>query len=187
MSSDSDHSTAQGILAAYDDRPPIPSSDNGLDQLPIFVYGTLRHGQDNYWLLRGRTLAETPATIARMQMFSVGAYPVLIEKNDDDALVQGQLMLLHPQFYTDLLASMDQLEGYRAGDETSLFRRVERCVRTVSGRETRAWIYLINPAYLPTMQCLYIPHGDWCRYRTDLVRDLKFARLTLDRSYKERS
>src|SRR5437762_2284312 len=100
-------------------------------QLPLFVYGTLRHGQENYALLRGNTVAELPAIIERMALYSLRAYPMIVE---GESVVHGELMTLHPRVYSRLLTDLDQLEGFRPGMD-SRFWRVERCIKTQSSAE----------------------------------------------------
>jgi gamma-glutamylcyclotransferase (GGCT)/AIG2-like uncharacterized protein YtfP len=155
------------------------------EQLPLFVYGTLRRNQENYILLRGHTLAEVPATITGMTLYSLLAYPVMIEGNEGDpaqveiSIVHGELMTIHPRVYSRLLDDLDQLEGYRAGEDT-FYKRVVRCVRTASGTEINAWMYLGEKRFLEHVRHTHIPHGDWCRFRHDLIHGLRFGRFGLN-------
>jgi gamma-glutamylcyclotransferase (GGCT)/AIG2-like uncharacterized protein YtfP len=145
------------------------------DQLPLFVYGTLRRGQENYWLMRGNTVSEVPATIEQMALYSLRAYPMMVEGN---SVVYGELVTIHPRVYWRLLADLDQLEGYRPGED-SRFRRAERCVRTEGGSTLLAWVYLGNRRVLEAEPHVAIPHGDWCRFRHDLIRGTRFGRFEL--------
>ncbi len=143
------------------------------DQLPLFTYGTLRRGQENYMLLRGNTLAEIPAQINNVALYSLRAYPMLL---DGDGTVHGDLMTLHPRIYSRLIADLDQLEGYYP-DRESRFVRAQRVARTESGAEVLAWVYIGNARVLEAETHVLIPHGDWCRYRHDLVRGTRFGRF----------
>jgi gamma-glutamylcyclotransferase (GGCT)/AIG2-like uncharacterized protein YtfP len=155
-------------------------ADSG--QLPLFVYGTLRHGQENYALLRGNTLSEIPARIERMALYSLRAYPMIVE---GESVVHGELMTLHPRIYSRLLADLDQLEGYRPGKE-SRFERVERCVGTTSGAQVTAWVYVGSAQILAAEAHILIPHGDWRRYRHELIEGTRFGHFQLsDRDCKE--
>lgn len=161
------------------------------DQLPLFVYGTLRRNQENYVLLRGHTLAEIPATITGMTLFSLLAYPVMIEGSEGDpahaeaSVVHGDLMTIHPRVYTRLLADLDQLEGYRPGEDT-FYKRVVRCVRTAGGTEVNAWLYLGERRFLQHVPHTHIPHGDWSRFRHDLIHGLRFGRFGLNGSGEDK-
>jgi len=143
---------------------PQPEAD---DSLPLFVYGTLRKGGENHSLLRGRTVYEMCATLAGATLMALPRYPMLI---DGAAVVQGELMILHPRFYSDVLAKLDYFEGYRPGDDTSLYFRVERTVTSEGGSLRRAWVYMGNPRWLDPSASV-IPHGDWIRYRAEMVRE----------------
>ncbi|MCC7448904.1 MAG: gamma-glutamylcyclotransferase [Anaerolineae bacterium] len=158
------------------------------DQLPLFTYGTLRRGQENYMLLRGNTLAEIPARIEGVALYSLRAYPMLI---DGDGMVHGDLMTLHPRIYSRLMADLDQLEGYYP-DRESRFVRMQRVVRTEGGADVLAWVYMGSVRILDTEPHVLIPHGDWCRYRHDLVRGTRFGRFAAqpesdENNRKERS
>ncbi|MBX3085740.1 MAG: gamma-glutamylcyclotransferase [Anaerolineae bacterium] len=136
----------------------------GLDQPPIFVYGSLRHGMENYGLLRGRTLSEVPATLVGAQMYSLGWYPMLVEAADEYS-VRGELMILHPQHYSRVLASLDHLEGYNENDEAhSLYLRVRCPAISKSGREVEAWVYMGSEDKIVNRHGEFIPGGDWVRY-----------------------
>ncbi len=153
-----------------------------LEQSPLFVYGTLRHGQENYSLLRGNTVAEIPAVIERMALYSLRAYPMVVE---GESVVHGELMTLHPRIYSRLMADLDQLEGYRPGSD-SRFERVKRCVRTEGGAEVAAWVYVGNPHMLEVEAHVLIPHGDWRRYRHELIQGTRFGYFQLaDRDCEE--
>jgi gamma-glutamylcyclotransferase (GGCT)/AIG2-like uncharacterized protein YtfP len=147
----------------------------GSDQLPLFVYGTLRHGQENYALLRGNTVAETPAVIERMALYSLRAYPMIVE---GESIVHGELMTLHPRIYTRLLADLDQLEGYRPGAD-SRFRREQHCVQTEGGAQLVAWVYVGDPRTLAQEPHILVPHGDWRRHRHELIRGTRFGGFQL--------
>jgi gamma-glutamylcyclotransferase (GGCT)/AIG2-like uncharacterized protein YtfP len=157
-------------------------SDLSDEQIPLFVYGTLRHGQENYMLLRGNTLSEIPATISGMVIYSLSTYPVIVE---GESVVHGDLMTIHPRSYSRVLEDLDQLEGYRPGDESCFYRRVVRCVKTASGHEVRAWLYLGRLDLIARRPHTLVAHGDWCRYRHDLVRSTRFARFAEEDHVKE--
>jgi gamma-glutamylcyclotransferase (GGCT)/AIG2-like uncharacterized protein YtfP len=139
----------------------------GLDQPPIFVYGSLRHGMENYGMLRGRTLSEVPATLVGAQMYSLGWFPMLVEAADDYT-VRGELMILHPQHYSRVLTSLDRLEGYDENDEAhSLYLRVRCPVRSKSGREVMAWVYMGSESRVTSRHGEIVAGGDWIRYTQD--------------------
>jgi gamma-glutamylcyclotransferase (GGCT)/AIG2-like uncharacterized protein YtfP len=164
--------------------PNDEHENNENAELPLFVYGTLRHGQENYMLLRGHTVAEIPAVLDRAVMYSLQAFPVITQ---GDSTVHGELMTLHPQAYWRVLADLDQLEGYNPNDALSFYRRVARYVRTESGIDVLAWVYMGNERFVIQRPNVLVPDGDWCRYRREVVRSTRFARFASNSTYEEQS
>jgi gamma-glutamylcyclotransferase (GGCT)/AIG2-like uncharacterized protein YtfP len=145
----------------------------GDDQPPIFVYGSLRHGGENYGLLRGRTLSEVPAVLHGARMYSLHWYPIILDA-DPGEVIHGELMIVRPQVYWGVIATLDQLEGYAEGcDEECLYRRLLRCVTTPSGREVRAWVYVGTPARVHELNPAPVTSGDWMHYRRERLLALR--------------
>src|SRR5664279_6424112 len=121
-------------------------------QHSIFVYGTLRPGQVNYRrLLANRTVRELPATAKGLALYGLG-FPYAVP--EPGARVVGDLITIKPALYSEVLADLDQLEGYRSSQPASShYIRTARSVvamnRTPNGGtwETfhTAWIYLAGP------------------------------------------
>ena len=110
-----------------------------MDQLPVFVYGTLRPGRGNYgWALSGRTVNEEPATLAGAVMHHGPGFPYVVT---GDGVVVGDLIEVDPAAYDDVMASLDALEGYRPARRSNLYDRVVTSVRTATGPR-KAWVYL---------------------------------------------
>ncbi len=135
------------------------------NQHPIFVYGTLRHDQSNYRrFLAGHTIREEPAILPDHALHT-GQYPYVFDTHDGSR-VYGELMFPHSDRYDDLLARLDELEGYRPGDPSSEYLRVIRPVEyTTSAGEpltTPAWVYHAGPdARHRATEHNRIPSGDW--------------------------
>lgn len=148
------------------------------EQFPFFFYGTLRHDQENYMLLRGRTVSEQAAQISDMELYSLKTYPVMV---GGVGTVHGELMWLYPRFYHEMVAEFDQLEGYQPTDpEAGLFRRVLLTVCAESGLQVRAWAYLGNDSLLETFSFrVKVPEGDWVAYRNRLIMGTRFGRFIL--------
>ena len=99
-----------------------------LEVRPFFVYGTLRHGQGNYRLLAGSTTRERSALLAGHALVDLGV-PYAIHAEPTSQVV-GELMDVRPARYAEILARLDQLEGYRpTNPRYSLYLRVVRTVR----------------------------------------------------------
>lgn len=147
-------------------------------RLPLFVYGTLRQGQPNYALLRGHVLADQPAMVRGMSLYSLQSYPVVVR---GPHTVRGELLTITPRVYDRLLANLDQLEGCAPDDRESMFKRVAIAVEMHAQQPITAWMYLSQRAYLNSHQVL-IAHGDWVQYRQELIKSTRFGRFLLDDS-----
>jgi gamma-glutamylcyclotransferase (GGCT)/AIG2-like uncharacterized protein YtfP len=114
------------------------------EQLPVFVYGTLRSGGKNYGAyLGGRTTRERPGTI-RGELFFVadGGYPYVVA---GDSAVRGEVMEIVPALYEETLKGLDELEEYDPqSEEKSLYLRRPAAVRLEDGTEVTAWTYYWN-------------------------------------------
>jgi gamma-glutamylcyclotransferase (GGCT)/AIG2-like uncharacterized protein YtfP len=134
----------------------------------VFVYGTLRPGQGNYRrLLAGRIVREVPATAKGLALYGSGFPYAVLQRS---ARVVGDLITITPGLYQEVLADLDQLEGYHPScPDDSHYIRTTRSVtvvnRTPNGGTWEAfhtaWIYItgprINPTHLPR-----ITDDDWC-------------------------
>jgi gamma-glutamylcyclotransferase (GGCT)/AIG2-like uncharacterized protein YtfP len=149
-------------------------------QLPVFVYGTLRHGESNYHLLAGRTTAELPATMDNVAMYAISNYPILNEGyrvvpilTEGQNTVRGELMTLDPNRYDAIMADLDILESYDPGrrDDDNLYLRLQRPSKLADGSIVMAWVYFGNLFALRTIaaQRTLIKHGDWTRYIQEMA------------------
>ena len=128
--------------------------------LPVFVYGTLRRGQGNYRLLSGRTAAEHPAVLPGHALHDAGL-PYVVPGSPTDQVV-GELMVVDPGRYAEVLASLDRLEGFRPGCP-SHYVRVAATARYRHGAEERAveaWVYLAGDRFRASAATL-VSSGDW--------------------------
>jgi gamma-glutamylcyclotransferase (GGCT)/AIG2-like uncharacterized protein YtfP len=128
---------------------------------PVFVYGTLRPGQENYALLRGFTVAEEPAYAAHLDLFALPSYPMALSGS---GTVVGDLLFLAPAIYRRLLQHLDDLEGWVPNQIGCQFRRVPCRVTTQARLRQPAWMYIGNRPHLGA-EAVRIDHGDWVRYR----------------------
>lgn len=118
------------------------------EQLPVFVYGTLRAGQKNYRrYLQGKTVREAPASCAgRLYVLPEEGYPYLLP---GAGRVWGELIFLAPECYQRTLRRLDALEEYDPGREAaSVYLRRRATVRVANGEEYQAWVYYWNRSAL---------------------------------------
>lgn len=127
-----------------------------MNSYPLFVYGTLLRGQPNHYLLNGRTDCILPGWIEGVELYSMGTFPVLVEGHDR---VFGEAVFLSsdPDAYVATMASLDRLEGVDV--PKGLYRRELRPVRSRSGEEFLAWVYVGRRASVRDRP--RIEAGDW--------------------------
>jgi gamma-glutamylcyclotransferase (GGCT)/AIG2-like uncharacterized protein YtfP len=111
--------------------------------LPLFVYGTLRRGADTQWsrFLASTARFEGPAR-TRGLLFQLGSYPGMIAHQEGAAWVVGEVHSLYDS--ASVLAKLDAYEG-------SEFERRAVDVFLESGQAIRAWtyVYVLDPRRLP--------------------------------------
>lgn len=126
-------------------------------QLPVFVYGTLRKGYGNYeWALKDRTTKEVYGVLSGYRMYAVSTFPGIVEGGE--GAVIGELM-----YFTDpdIMMHLDRLEGYDATHESrSMYLRRKVSVHTADG-PVEAWTYIWNHA----LNAPPIESGDYADYR----------------------
>ncbi|MGW6014586.1 gamma-glutamylcyclotransferase family protein [Streptomyces sp. NPDC055210] len=140
-----------------------------MSRLPFFVYGTLLRGEANHdAFLRGRTLAQTPATLTGALLYEGPGYPYAVETPGADGVpggvVHGELVTADPAAYLQLLAALDELEEYAPGDPENLYERVARDVtRTSDAARVRAWVYVAAPTVAAELRASgqLIKGGNW--------------------------
>src|SRR5437879_3659530 len=143
-----------------------------MTHLPIFVYGTLRHGQSNYHrLLAGKTAREQSAVLPDHALHT-DIFPYVFDTSDGSS-VYGELMFPLPHIYDEVLARLDELEDYREGDPSSMYLRVKRPVQYTGADgeplTTNAWVYHAGPdSRREATEQNRIHSGDWLTRREGL-------------------
>ena len=109
-----------------------------MDQLPLFVFGTLRRGQRNHdRYLEGRYVRVLPA---RLPGFARTA-PLMIARCADE-VVDGELYFLRGESYDAAMEEIDWLESISPGQSVGPeYRRIRVRVQTAEG-ESIAWVYV---------------------------------------------
>lgn len=108
----------------------------------VFVYGTLRRGEVNHYLLETAHFYGPHSTEPHYKMFSLGAYPAVVQGGPDR--VQGEVYRVDGR----TMSRLDWLEGYPGA-----YRR--KLIPTPWGR---AWIYLYREGVHDRKR---IPGGLW--------------------------
>ncbi|MFI5862509.1 gamma-glutamylcyclotransferase family protein [Streptomyces sp. NPDC051546] len=137
------------------------------EELPFFVYGTLRPGEVNHDLfLRGRTAAEEPARLPDAALYEGPGYPYAVDRPGSGSAIAGELVTPVPGAYGELLLALDLLEEYAGpGHPANIYDRTAREALRPDGTPVRAWVYLAAPplAHRLARSGTPIPGGDWLR------------------------
>ncbi|MFD7028936.1 gamma-glutamylcyclotransferase family protein [Streptomyces sp. NPDC059917] len=146
-------------------QPPIEG-----EELPFFVYGTLRPGEVNHdAFLRGRTRSEEPARLPDALLYDGPGYPYAVQRAGEQTV--GELVAAAPGQYARLLAELDRLEEYHGPDSPlNLYERVRRTTLRPDGSTAAAWVYLAAPQLADALARAGtpIPGGDWLRRKGPL-------------------
>ncbi len=134
--------------------------DSIQQQLPVFVYGTLRTGECNY----RRLLAEvdetsSSATLSNAVMYVGPGFPYV---TTGDGIVVGDLIQIAPRHYATTMNQLDMLEGYRGPGERNHYDRIIATVTNAAGDQLEAWVYLAGAmvsSQLSERQRIFT--GDW--------------------------
>jgi gamma-glutamylcyclotransferase (GGCT)/AIG2-like uncharacterized protein YtfP len=123
----------------------------------LFVYGTLlsgaRHPMGARLAREARLLGD--ATI-RGRLYDLGRYPGLVEAEDADGLVHGEVYTLNSPAAS--LLWLDLYEGISKDVARNDYERRERTVRLTSGGDMTAWVYLYRA---PVRGLSPIADGRW--------------------------
>jgi gamma-glutamylcyclotransferase (GGCT)/AIG2-like uncharacterized protein YtfP len=109
----------------------------------LFVYGTLRRGESNHYLLEPAQCLGQHQTRPEFTLYDLGPYPAVIEGHD---AIIGEVYLIDEE----TLANVDELE-----DCPVEYRREQ--IETPFGS---AWIYLYQDV---SKLSIMISSGDWCQ------------------------
>lgn len=141
------------------------------ERLPVFVYGTLRSGQGNWsWALAGRTLTEQRGTLTGARMHDNHGFPFVLRSTDPGDTVVGEVMTVADADYTDVLRSLDGLEGYYGPDSTTnMYDRVIVEITLDTGETVRAYTYLTGASLVDRVTATMprIDSGDWVAHDTN--------------------
>lgn len=112
----------------------------------VFVYGTLRKGEVNHYLLDSASYCGAHTTLPKFQMNDLGAYP--------GVTLGGTVSIVGEVYEIDRrqFAHLDQLEGY-----PQLYDR--QLIPTEWGK---AWIYLYRQSLMGRKP---VVSGDWVQSR----------------------
>lgn len=112
----------------------------------FFVYGTLKQGECNFCVWPHKLVRVQPATIRGAKLYDLGGFPAMIEFDDANARVAGQLIEVADAHAAETLARLDRLEGYREGQPVDANHYIRRwvLVRQSNGLRLPCWAYFMT-------------------------------------------
>ena len=123
----------------------------------VFVYGTLRQGDDNdINLLKPTPFFVGPSKVAGM-MYHLGAYPGVVLNDALEDNIVGEVYAITPE----LEVVLDEIEMIYPQQRDEYSKR--RVVVRVGARQLSCLFYEINPAYI--LGKPVIASGDWVKGR----------------------
>lgn len=130
----------------------------------VFVYGTLKPGEENYQRYCADKVVNTTKAIAQGKLFALPmSYPAMIPGNSP---VHGYLLSFTN---LDVLKVLDELEDYhptRAASE-NLYNRTQIKTHHPQGNSLGwAWVYIMTEKLVVQLGGVHLPDGLWSGSRT---------------------
>jgi gamma-glutamylcyclotransferase (GGCT)/AIG2-like uncharacterized protein YtfP len=119
---------------------------NKAEQL-VFVYGTLRTGEENHALLTGSVNLGMATTAGKFTMLDMGDYPAVI--NHGNHAIVGEVYMVS----RETMAKLDVLEEY-----PDYYQRM-----MISTPYGDAWIYVLEKS--PDQKPNEVKSGDWIEHK----------------------
>lgn len=130
-----------------------------MDNLKIFVYGTLKPGETNYQRYCTGKVVEAKRAIAFGQLFDLPlGYPAM---TIGDSPVQGFLLTFADP---NVLSILDELEDYdpqRLPEENEYYRQEIDIYSPTDQALGLAWVYLMTSKQVQYLEGIPIPSGWW--------------------------
>jgi gamma-glutamylcyclotransferase (GGCT)/AIG2-like uncharacterized protein YtfP len=116
-------------------------SANDFQELPLFVFGTLRRGESNYHFLAGRYDRCLAAMLHDFKRtMTAHGFPGVVPSPGEN--VTGELFFIRPAIFQETLRQCDILEDLPPGQLVGrYYRRTRVVVDSVEGSVT-AWAYV---------------------------------------------
>ena len=133
-------------------------------KLPIFVYGTLLAGWENYENYVQPYKHEAIPAEVKGELFHLPmGYPGIL---DGDGVVKGVILCFEPQDYETVLAELDELETYYGPhDPRNEYERIEVWAKLADGQEDRrVYAYRYVDAKYVRAEGTPVHDGDWAHF-----------------------
>ncbi|WP_195251163.1 gamma-glutamylcyclotransferase family protein [Romboutsia sp. 1001713B170207_170306_H8] len=139
-----------------------------MKNINVFVYGSLRDGFFNYEkYLAGKVLEKKTAKLENMRLYHMPykGYPAIISGED---IVNGEIIVIDPNFYEETIKAMDEMEGFKGKDNPeNEYDKIILEVKNISDNEIeKCFVYFYNKNNDQRFEkeSIYIQSGDWKKY-----------------------
>lgn len=139
-------------------------------QLPVFVYGSLLNGFENYQRYVKPYQHERFAAKTRGRLYHLPdrGYPAFVCEQEGEAWVYGELLYFLPDIYEQALAGLDKLEDfYLPLDERNEYEREAVMISRIdTGEQVEAYLYVASRRMEEVVAStgLHVADGDWRRF-----------------------
>ncbi|MBW4523615.1 MAG: gamma-glutamylcyclotransferase [Phormidium tanganyikae FI6-MK23] len=132
-----------------------------MQSINVFVYGTLKPDENNYFLCADRVISSTPA-IAHAYLYHLPfSYPVIVPGN---AVTHGYLLTFHDRAILEILDDYEQHEPEAIasfGSDNDYERREIEVFDLKGDSIGLAWAYVMKPEQIDRLNGVLIPSGVW--------------------------
>lgn len=131
-----------------------------LDELKVFVYGTLKPGECNYQRYCQGKVVDHKRAIAFGKLFHLHlrGYPAM---TPGDSLIQGFLLTFNDPTILNILDQLEDYEPQRTLAENEYYRQKIPIYDLSNQPLGLAWVYLMNPHRVKELAGTPIPSGWW--------------------------
>lgn len=136
------------------------------DLLRVFVYGTLKPGEENYQRYCAGKVVNTAQAVALGKLFALPmGYPAM---TPGDSPVHGYLLSFTN---SDIITALDELEDYHPARTPleNLYNREKIEIYSPQGNYLgSAWVYIMTEELANRLGGTPLPDGWWSRYHDEL-------------------
>jgi gamma-glutamylcyclotransferase (GGCT)/AIG2-like uncharacterized protein YtfP len=133
---------------------------SGHETLPIFVYGTLKRGEERA-VCWPRPATHIEPAVTSGCLYDLGPYPAMTEGT---CQILGELWFIAPEDMQITLRVLDEIECFGNEDVDLYVRKIVSC-RILNGETVRAYTYFIaNLHEVSTLPAIEPGNDGFCRW-----------------------
>ena len=121
----------------------------------FFMYGSLRRGMYNHYILKDKSKFISNAKISRFKLLSFGSFPAVIPSDDENDFVVGELFKITDD---EVITSIDRMElnyGYK--------RTFTKAIDEFGNEHDIIFYEYTKPQYCENAEV--VESGDWVKFK----------------------